>query len=75
MTRITRRLRRGGFAFSELFDASMTRSELVTMFLALLELVKLNRVRAEQEDPYGEILLRSRRARSGTGTAPAASKE
>ena len=52
-----------GHAFSELFDDQMTRSELVTMFLAVLELVKLNRISAEQEDPYGEITLRSRGAR------------
>ena len=57
MTRIQRRLRKGSFAFSELFDDSLTRSELVTMFLALLELVKLSRVRAEQKDAYGEIML------------------
>ena len=57
MARIQRRLRRGSFAFSELFDESMTRSELITMFLALLELVKLSRVRAEQRDAYGEITL------------------
>lgn len=57
MSRIQRRLRKGSFAFSELFDDSMTRSELITMFLALLELVKLSRVKAAQEDAYGEILL------------------
>ena len=57
MARIQRRLRRGSFAFSELFDESMTRSELITMFLALLELVKLSRVKAEQHDAYGEITL------------------
>ena len=57
MSRIQRRLRRGSFAFSELFDETMTRSELITMFLALLELVKLSRVKAEQADAYGEITL------------------
>lgn len=57
MTRIQRRLRRGSFAFSELFDASMTRAELIVMFLALLEMVRLSRVKAAQEDAYGEILL------------------
>ena len=57
MTRIQRRLRKGTFGFSELFDESMTRSELITMFLALLELVKLNRVKVSQEDAYREIML------------------
>jgi len=57
MTRIQRRLRQGSFTFSELFDDKMTRSELVTMFMALLELIKLNRVKAEQKAAYEDITL------------------
>ena len=57
MSRIQRRLRKGSFAFSELFDENMTRSELITMFLALLEMVRLNRLKAGQETAYGEIIL------------------
>ena len=57
MTRIQRRLRKGNFTFSELFDDNMTRSELITMFMALLELIKLNRVKAEQKGAYEDIML------------------
>lgn len=57
MARIGRRLRSGRFGFSELFDGEMTRSEVITMFLALLEMSKLGRIRIEQEDAYGEIYL------------------
>ena len=60
MTRIQRKLSRGPFRFSELFDEKMTRPELITMFLALLELIKLNRVSAEQKAAYQEILLAQR---------------
>ena len=57
MMRIQRRLRQGSFTFSELFDDNMTRSELITMFMALLELIKLNRVKAEQKAAYEDITL------------------
>ena len=57
MTRIQRRLRQGSFTFSEMFDDKMTRSELITMFMALLELIKLNRVKAEQKAAYEDITL------------------
>ena len=57
MARIQRRLNRGAFAFSELFDADMTRAELITMFMALLEMVKLGRVAVEQKSAYDEIYL------------------
>ena len=57
MARIQRRLNRGAFAFSELFDEQMTRAELITMFMALLEMVKLGRVGVEQRGAYQEIFL------------------
>ena len=57
MARIQRRLNRGTFAFSELFDEDMTRAELITMFMALLEMVKLGRVAVKQERAYEEIYL------------------
>ncbi len=57
MTRIARRLRSGRFAFSELFDAEMNRAEVITMFMALLEMAKLNRLHIEQEAAYEEIFL------------------
>ncbi len=44
--------------FSEIFPAGRTsRSEQVTGFLALLELLRLNKIRATQDRPYDVILL------------------
>ncbi len=57
MARIARRLRRGGCTFSELFEQDYTRQEVVTMFLAMLELIKLNRLHIRQDSPYDEIML------------------
>jgi len=57
MVRITRRLRKGSFRFSEMFSEDFTRQEVVTMFMALLELIKLNRIHVSQEYAYDEILL------------------
>ena len=57
MSRIARKLRGGSFAFSELFDEGLSRVELVTMFMALLEMIKLNRVHVEQSAAYAEIYL------------------
>lgn len=57
MARISRRLRKGGCTFSELFDEEFTRQEIVTMFMALLELIKLNRLHVSQENAYDEIYL------------------
>ncbi len=57
MARISRSVRRGGCRFSELFGEDFTRQEVVTMFLALLELIKLNRLHVKQDAAYDEILL------------------
>ena len=57
MARISRLVRRGGCKFSELFGDDYTRQEVVTMFMALLELIKLNRLHVKQDAAYEEILL------------------
>ena len=57
MARISRRLRRGECTFNELFDDQFTRQEIVTMFMALLELIKLNRLHVRQDAAYDEIYL------------------
>ena len=44
-----------GIRFEELFEESATRLELVVTFLALLELIRLRRVRVAQEHLFGEI--------------------
>ena len=57
MARISRRLRRGPCTFAELFEPDYTRQEIVTMFMALLELIKLNRLHVQQTAAYEEIML------------------
>ena len=57
MARISRSVRRGSCRFSELFGENFTRQEVVTMFLALLELIKLNRLRVQQDGAYEDITL------------------
>ena len=47
----------GALRFRDLFAGSPTRRRMVATFLALLELVKRQAVRARQEDECGEILL------------------
>ena len=49
--------REGRFRFSQLFDNVLDRGRVVGLFLALLELVKTNRIRAEQKTPFEEILI------------------
>jgi segregation and condensation protein A len=66
MERIHARLReRGRLAFSELFEAGMHKSTLVSIFLAMLELVRHDHVRVEQGDLFGEIWLLPGRESAG----------
>lgn len=57
MAFISKRLRRGSFRFVELFEENYSREEVITMFLAVLELARLSRVHVEQSGAYGEIYL------------------
>ena len=57
MAFISRRLRGGSFRFVELFEENYTKEEVVTMFLAVLELTRLSRLKVEQSGAYGEIFL------------------
>jgi len=57
MVRISRKLRGGSFRFTELFAEDYTREEVITMFLAVLEMAKLSRLHIEQRDAYDEIFL------------------
>ena len=50
-------LRKGRMTFEEAFSLAPTREEVVTRFLALLELLKLGETHIEQEGIYGEIGL------------------
>jgi segregation and condensation protein A len=54
------RARRGPVLFSKLFDAGMTRVEIVVTFLALLELMKRNRIVCYQHGPFADIVIHAR---------------
>jgi len=43
--------------FTELFDDAYTKSEIITTFQALLELIKLQYVTAQQNETFGDIIL------------------
>jgi len=45
--------------FTELFTNAASRSEIVVTFLALLELIRLKQLKAFQNEPFGEIELRT----------------
>jgi segregation and condensation protein A len=47
----------GRVAFSSLFANMASRQEIVCTFLALLELIRLNQVRAVQDDHFSEIMI------------------
>lgn len=47
----------GKLRFEDAFSEAPTREEVVTLFLALLELLKLGETHIEQESVYGDILL------------------
>ncbi len=61
MARILRRLRSGPLVFEAFLGESPTREEVITLFLAMLELLRLGRVSATQGRDFGEILVRPSR--------------
>lgn len=48
---------KGSLHFEEVFSAAPTKEEVVTLFLALLELLRLGETHIVQEDVYGDIVL------------------
>jgi len=52
------RNKREGLVFQELLARTVNRREALVMFLALLELIRLQQVRAMQENPFLEIKIR-----------------
>ncbi len=57
-TELESRLRSAGrLSFFKVFEGRLTRSRLVALFLALLELVKQQALRAEQAETFGDIEL------------------
>ena len=61
--------------FSEAFSDIPTREEVVTMFLAILELLKLGQMRLAQEEVYGEIMLYSGKTRMTSNRSPSEDTE
>ena len=54
---LTARLRKGPVLFTDMLSPEVTRDEIVTYFMAMLELLKLGRLRARQERAYDDILI------------------
>ncbi|HZG85191.1 segregation/condensation protein A [Paenibacillus sp.] len=50
----------GRLLFSQLFDETATRDDLVVSFLALLELMKMNKVSCYQHDRFGDIVIQAK---------------
>lgn len=57
MLRITSRLRKGKVSFDSLFSERPCRAEAVGLFMAMLELLRLNRLQVRQDSVYGTITL------------------
>jgi segregation and condensation protein A len=55
---VLERLRAGDAEFAQLFEAGASRLEVISTFLALLELIRMRAVRALQGERFGPILLR-----------------
>lgn len=57
MARINRKIRAGRCAFSELFEEMNDKDEVITMFMAMLEMVKHSHLKISQHGTYEEIYL------------------
>lgn len=57
MVRIQKRLRRGSTDFFDLFRPHAPRAEVISVFLALLELVKLGRASINQQGLFSDIVI------------------
>ena len=57
MARILKQLRKKNTTFTSFFSEAATREEVVTLFLALLELLRLGRVTCFQESAYQDIQI------------------
>ena len=54
---LTSRLRKGPVLFTDMLSDQVTRNEIVSYFMAMLELLKLGRLHAKQEQVYDDILI------------------
>lgn len=69
---LTRRLRKGPVLFSDMLSDQVTRDEIVSYFMAMLELLKLGRLHAQQERAYDDILIMPGRRDGEDGESDAA---
>ena len=58
---VDRLQREGGLTFEQVFEGRTLRTEIVGLFLALLELVRQKKIRAVQEGNFGRIVVTLRR--------------
>lgn len=54
---LTSRLRKGPVLFTDMLSDQVTRDEIVSYFMAMLELLKLGKLHAEQEQAFDDILI------------------
>ena len=59
----------GRVSFAELMRSCRSRVEVIVQFLAVLELIKGQKIRARQESPFADILLVPARSRRRSATA------
>ena len=65
---LTARLKKGPVLFTDMLSDEVTRDEIVSYFMAMLELLKLGRLHARQEHVFDDILiLPGRRDEDGDG--------
>lgn len=67
MKTIQTRLKRGETRFEELFQGTPDREEIVTLFIALLELLRLGKAHASQGGTLGQIMLYPGRRKRAVG--------
>ena len=54
---LTARLKKGPVLFTDMLSDRVTKNEIVSYFMAMLELLKLGKLHAEQEEVYDDILI------------------
>ena len=54
---LTARLRKGPVHFTDMLSDDVTRDEIVSYFMAMLELLKLGKLHAQQEQAFDDILI------------------
>ncbi len=64
---LTTRLKRGPVLFSDMLSCEVTRDEIVSYFLAMLELLKLGKLHVRQEHAFDDILIMPGRGEDAHG--------